>query len=298
MSNIQIKCTFRISDTSRMTEKALTQVKGKNTIQDLAKGINLLALRYENMCMQKFRATPSNSSDYLKYIKKAISELELIDTEKTEHQLSVLEYNPFVLDEIQFIYANVLEENQYVKDKIHILAEYMDPNGVLRKGIFVAKKDWYEKINPEPIFNCNKVICGFCKRKTVKVAGKVNYDKYSHSSFKTSKDTTKNVTTLSVFTMFHISDHGIISTNENEFLLYNKLFQEKIIFEVPQRINIYGFVPDATIILDGKKTFVEIIDEEECLTKISSRISNVDKSQFGYLVAKRTGNEIELEKVL
>lgn len=286
----KVSVTFRISETSRMTQKALSSAKGKNSITDLCYGINLLALREEKFCMIKYKAAPSDATDFLKYAKRAISTLLLVDAEKKEISLSHAQYNMFRLDDVQFIYANVLEENSYKTDSVYLLCEYLDDNNVVRKGNFIAKREWYEKLNTKEIPGCRKILCGFCKRKEVKVPAKVKYDKYSHSSYKVNTESTKKVTKLSVFTLQNISTNGVIVRNENEFLLYNELFRRNIPFDTLRKTTISGRNPQAVASVNGKKMYFEMVGEDYDMDTIKKCIDKTESVTCNYMLAK-TGED-------
>lgn len=135
-----------------------------------------------DICSMIAFSSDNGRDDYLKSIRQNASGIVVKDRKENHYELSTIWYRPWRLDGVSFIAANVIEENEYVKNCVHVLCEYYDSGKIYKCCVVVPQEEYYEKIKDfHNDTDHEKYIVGTCIRKNYMVPGKSKYNKRSHS---------------------------------------------------------------------------------------------------------------------
>lgn len=109
-------------------------------------------------------------------------------------------YNPFSLDELMFVFAEVEEPKRY-GSKCYILCNYLGSNQKMYKGVFIVPYEDYVIEDSKIYMSERKYLIGTCVRKAYSSGSKADYDKYSKQTYVTKSEEKKNKTKMLTFAL-------------------------------------------------------------------------------------------------
>lgn len=261
--------TFNIGERMQITEKSLEgRATKRNTIysmHDIAKGINYMAcLIQRNELVEKTRKSYDSKERMLNLCAIQAEHLSLVDKNKNTF---AFQNNRYEQEEniLTYIYANILEVNDYGTKDIYIFAQYLDKNTRIRADCFVISRKWFERVyNRNFPESKNHVLFGLVKRRKKIIPAKRSYDSITHSSYQTGEEKVKFENRIVQFDIFPINEYGVYCTSSQEQEILNMLCQKNIPFIRPLHpVSEYGYRPPAIAWVNNRNTIIEHVQNKE-----------------------------------
>lgn len=229
---IHLKTTFPLDIHARMSGVHRKQAEGRNTMHDLAVGINTMAWNAETLeIAREGEREYREILETLFYADRTLNIIQLEDMEGNRLVLGDAKHNSERIGELSFVYARINDIQFYTKTEVFLLCEYVC-NGIRKTTCLVTTKERFLKLYPELSLEQGPyIICALVTRKQYSIPAKRSYNSRTHTSYVKSEDAVKYRNRILQFDILPVTEHGLHYASMEEKQQYDKLCREKTCFK-------------------------------------------------------------------